>query len=673
VDECESLMPFSVVGKEHSFLEYALILASYGFHVFPLRPNSKVPQISEFPRLATQDAEKIREWWSDFPCANVGISTSAFGCRGEFILALDEDNKNGKNGAETLENFRKAGFYLPPTFTQNTPTNGHHYLYLVNEPVRNSASSLGHGLDIRGMGGYIVGAGSVFEGVQYTAEAFQMIPMAPDWLKNKCLAVTENERAQDAKSNQKINPAINQERAVSQSIQYLLQEAPIAVQNNAGDTIAYRVAAKLKDFGIPFEMCFEQMVMHWNERCLPPWDLGDLERKVRNAYKYGQNEIGSASPEVVFGVIAPSLTGPVTSEEEISKSRFKFESLLDIEFGTSSSSLVEDWLDEGAVSITFGDTNCGKTFFTLDMALHVAMGKEWNGKQVKQGAVLYIAAEGGGGIKKRISAFKRAFHLESSDIPFRLLSSSIDLRNGADAPLLISEIKAEGARINGKFVLVVIDTLSRALSGGNENDSKDMGSLIKNLDRIRDATGAHVNVVHHSGKNQAQGARGHSNLKCAVDTEIEISMKGTVGSAKITKQRDLEFCRPIGFKFEIVELGTDSVGRPITSCVVRAVNLTVNEAFGKKVLPEGSVAKKSLDSLDTVLLQFSIPSFPEHLKLRNNEDAKIALISDWRKHFVEKYYPGKSRSTSNSAFTDAKLKLLSAQLIECQDNYVWRT
>ena len=73
------------------------------------------------------------------------------------------------------------------------------------------------------------------------------------------------------------------------------------------------------------------------------------------------------------------------------------------------------------------------------------------------------------------------------------------------------------------MALVVIDTLARALAGGNENAPEDMGALIGNAKRIQEATGAAVLFVHHSGKDTSRGSRGHSSLKGAADLEIEVT------------------------------------------------------------------------------------------------------------------------------------------------------
>ena len=69
--------------------------------------------------------------------------------------------------------------------------------------------------------------------------------------------------------------------------------------------------------------------------------------------------------------------------------------------------LIADTLDEGALSVIYGESNSGKTFVTLDMAMAVATGEPWNGKATKRGLVVYVAAEGGKRIMRRLAALKK--------------------------------------------------------------------------------------------------------------------------------------------------------------------------------------------------------------------------------------------------------------------------
>lgn len=79
--------------------------------------------------------------------------------------------------------------------------------------------------------------------------------------------------------------------------------------------------------------------------------------------------------------------------------------------------LIEDLLEEGALSVVYGESGGGKSFGILDMGFHVGAGLGWNEKKVKRGLVVYVAAEGGKRIKRRIAALKIRYHKEYGRTP----------------------------------------------------------------------------------------------------------------------------------------------------------------------------------------------------------------------------------------------------------------
>ena len=134
----------------------------------------------------------------------------------------------------------------------------------------------------------------------------------------------------------------------------------------------------------------------------------------------------------------------------------------------------------------------------------------------------------------------------------------------ADVIALIEFIREAERRHGAKCVGVFVDTLNCAIAGGNENDSEAMGALIVGADSVRLQTGAAVFLVHHMGKDDTRGARGHSSLKAALDTEIEIAVRGDVHVATVTKQRDLPTGERFAFRLESVELGRNANGKAVT-------------------------------------------------------------------------------------------------------------
>ena len=150
-----------------------------------------------------------------------------------------------------------------------------------------------------------------------------------------------------------------------------------------------------------------------------------------------------------------------------------------------------------------------------------------------------------------------------------------------------------GKRMEPVTVLV-IDTLARATAGQmDENNNSEMSKLIAGLDAIRERTGVHIMLVHHSGKDASKGARGASALRAACDTEIELSFDEDtrVRTARATKQRDMETGAEINFVLQIVELGEDEDGDQVTTCIIREATREEMEEVHNDARPQGANQK----------------------------------------------------------------------------------
>jgi hypothetical protein len=252
------------------------------------------------------------------------------------------------------------------------------------------------------------------------------------------------------------------------------------------------------------------------------------------------------------------------------------------------------------MSVVYGPSNSGKTFLALDLAFHIAIGAPWQGRRVKQAAVLYLAAEGGKGVTNRIAALKRETGV--CDVPLALRRAGLDLlHNQANLQEIVDLLKAVAENFPELPILLVIDTLSRIMAGGDENSAADMTALIRNIDAIREATGAHIMLVHHTGKDTARGARGHSSLRAATDTEIEVGNDNGARAALVTKQRDYQGGETFAFTLKSVVLGVDQDGDEVTSCVVEVVDGEEHKAAVAQKKGLGGNQKLIADVFDEML------------------------------------------------------------------------
>jgi AAA domain len=231
--------------------------------------------------------------------------------------------------------------------------------------------------------------------------------------------------------------------------------------------------------------------------------------------------------------------------------------------------VVAGLIEAGTLAVLYGEANTGKSTIALDMALAVARGETWCGRRTRRGVVVWLALESAGGLRRRVVAYATRHGISAAKLPFADITDAVCLLGLDDAQAIV-EAAQEAQEVTGEACsLIVIDTVARALCASDENAGADMGALIRACDLIRQETGAAVLLIHHSGKDSARGARGHSSLRAAVDTEIEVSGQANPRQAKVTKQRDLPSGDCFAFDLEPVELGRDpETGDAITACVV---------------------------------------------------------------------------------------------------------
>jgi hypothetical protein len=286
-------------------LDDALDLVRRGFWVFPIRPNDKKPSVKEWQNAATQDPARLREWFGDANAAgrlpNIGLSTGRFKLDSA-LLVVDVDVKKGKDGNQSLLQLELEGYELPDTLTAETPTGGRHLFFSVDAPVRQGTDTIGKGLDVRSRGGYVLGAGSSIDGRPYRWLLDTDIQPATAWITDRCgVAPRVRDRRQDQEPIQ-----VDATRALSRAREYLLRDAPIAEEGNAGDQTTYKVACRIKDMGVGEDAAVAVLLDHWNPRCSPPWSGDELAEKVRNAYRYGAEAPGVAAPEADFRAVETS-------------------------------------------------------------------------------------------------------------------------------------------------------------------------------------------------------------------------------------------------------------------------------------------------------------------------------------------------------------------------------
>ena len=213
----------------------------------------------------------------------------------------------------------------------------------------------------------------------------------------------------------------------------------------------------------------------------------------------------------------------------------------------------DDYLGAGELSCIFGPPGSGKSVLAGDLAAHIAGGRKWLGRPVRPGGVLYVAIERSSLVKRRLAAFRE--HHAVSEIPLAVVSGQIDLRTSRASADEIVELAHKIADIGEvPTSLILIDTVSRALAGGDENSPKDMGSLVNNLAHIQEHTGAHVSALHHIPADGSQRLRGHGALLGACDTTIKVERFDSYRTATVDKVNDGPEGERVTFDLKSIEL-----------------------------------------------------------------------------------------------------------------------
>lgn len=232
--------------------------------------------------------------------------------------------------------------------------------------------------------------------------------------------------------------------------------------------------------------------------------------------------------------------------------------------------LVKRLIPLNSVGAIYGLPNVGKSFVVFDLANHARRGRDWFGRKVKGGDVLYIYAEGAEGIAGRAKAWADSNDASGGNIA--LMNGVPNLFSDKKAPEKIIAAARECAAESGQPVrLIIVDTLAAATTGADGSSDRDMGLVCDRLRKVANELGCAVLVVHHSGKDVSKGMRGSSATLGAFDFTLLAEEAKGASTLSVEKMRDARKGQTIKFKLVEVVIGVDEDGEDVTSCVVRAV------------------------------------------------------------------------------------------------------
>lgn len=260
--------------------------------------------------------------------------------------------------------------------------------------------------------------------------------------------------------------------------------------------------------------------------------------------------------------------------------------------------LVEGVLRETSVAMLYGKRGCYKSFLSLGLAGSVATGVPWHGHTVlNSGLVIYVAAEGGGGMVQRARAWSEQQNITPSAINMRFITEPmLCLPDSDDMNVLIDRIReaigwlpegtvdTEGTGQPSEHPLaqewpqlIVIDTLARCFYG-DENKQEDMGAFIQGIDRLKMEFNCAMLILHHSGL-AGDRERGSTVLGGACDTIYrldaeEAPLTGLVLSCeKMKDSREPDDVQLVRREVEVKSRPADDPNEDLSSVVIEAADL----------------------------------------------------------------------------------------------------
>lgn len=265
--------------------------------------------------------------------------------------------------------------------------------------------------------------------------------------------------------------------------------------------------------------------------------------------------------------------------------------------------IIKRVLPKADLFVIYGASGSGKSFVAIDLLAAIARGVDWRGHKTEKLRCLLIAAEGGGGVGKRLEAYCRYHNINTDDLDLGIIVIPPNFMLKDDITELVKAVSAAGGAD-----LILVDTFAQVTPGANENAAEDMGLALANSRALGGATGAMVGLVHHSGKDANRGSRGWSGIKAAVDAEYEV-VKHEDGQRelRISKMKDGDDGLSWGFKLEVIEVGLDDDGDTITSCVAVEAELTKQAAEDKPrkgIKKLGRVETHIVETIETAVDPF---------------------------------------------------------------------
>jgi AAA domain len=334
--------------------------------------------------------------------------------------------------------------------------------------------------------------------------------------------------------------------------------------------------------------------------------------------------------------------------------------------------IIKGVIAEGETSSWIGPPKSGKSGVFTDICISAANGKNWRGYRTKRKTgVVYFALERGDLVARRLRAYAQRDKLKT--LPIAIKKGVIDLLDPKCIDYFVDAIKEAAAHFGSDVGLIVIDTFSKGIAdgGGDENQAKDQNRALANLRRVQEQSGVHVAIIHHTGKDEARGARGSNAHLGDVDAMIQISGKKNIKIATVTDANDQATGVLTKFEMEVIKLGVDEDGDAIITAIVS--NNDIVDVKDEQV----SKLSTQVQLAFNLLLQIFFdgrgrPPPSDTTRKKYPKETKVCTLDEWKEDCQR---GGLTSSDDHKAFYKAFERahqiLLAKRMIGELDKNIW--
>ncbi|MBN9007337.1 MAG: AAA family ATPase [Rhizobiales bacterium] len=271
-------------------------------------------------------------------------------------------------------------------------------------------------------------------------------------------------------------------------------------------------------------------------------------------------------------------------------------------FDDCATSAPKVWLHKGVMALGenstwFGEPGSLKSALITDIAVHAAAGIDWRGHRIKTCCgVVYFAFERSGQAKRRLAAYKMRDDLHG--LPIAVVPKLVDLLNPQCVDLIVSIVERAAKAFGVPVGLIVLDTYNKGIAagGGDENAAKDQNQAAAHLRLIHERLNVHIAGIGHTGKDTTRGERGSNAREGDVDLAVQIT-GDAVKTATVTKANDQEEGELVSFAGQVVHLGRDEDGDPVTAFILSKTPAVKEAKARKKLTDRETNAMRALENV----------------------------------------------------------------------------